>query len=102
MGIDITAEQQVAPLLLSIRKKLLHSSNARLSLVGRVVVANQVLLATMWYITSCWVFSRSCLGQVQRLIRNFLWSEGDGRPARSKVAWQVIILPVSQGGVGNC
>eukprot|EP00250_Pteridium_aquilinum_P015467 c22598_g1_i1 orf=254-919(-) len=62
VGLDLSPEQQIAPLLLSIRKKLLFWSSARLSLAGRVVVTNQVLLATMWYITSCWIFSSSCIG----------------------------------------
>ena len=100
VGLDLSPEQQIAPLLLSIRKKLLFWSSARLSLAGRVVVTNQVLLATMWYITSCWIFSSSCIGQVQRLIRNFLWSGGDGQPARAKVAWAVITLPLAKGGLG--
>ena len=100
VGLDLTAEQQIAPLLLSIRRKLIFWSSARLSLAGRVVVANQVLLATMWYITSCWIFSGSCISQVQRLIRNFLWSGRDGGPARAKVSWSVITLPTSQGGLG--
>ena len=47
VGLDLTAEQQIAPLLLSIRRKLLFWSSASLSLAGRVVVANQVLLATL-------------------------------------------------------
>lgn len=47
VGLDLTAEQQVPPLLLSIKKKLLFWSTVHLSLAGRVVVANQVLLATM-------------------------------------------------------
>ena len=64
VGLELSAEQQIAPLLLSIRRKLVFWSSARLSLAGRVVVANQVLLATMWYITSCWIFSRSCINQV--------------------------------------
>ena len=99
IGLDLLAEQQVAPLLLSIRWKLLFWSSARLSLVGRVVVANQVLLATMWYITSYWMFSRSCIGQIQRrLIQNFLWSGGDGRPARAKVAWSIIVQPPTACG----
>ena len=53
IGLELTAEQQIAPLLLSIRRKLIFWSSARLSLAGRAVVANQVLLATMWYVTSC-------------------------------------------------
>ena len=39
VGLDLIAEQQIAPLLLSIRKKLLFWSTAHLSLAGRVVVA---------------------------------------------------------------
>ena len=53
IGLELTAEQQIAPLLLSIRRKLIFWSSARLSLAGQAVVANQVLLATMWYVTSC-------------------------------------------------
>ena len=41
VGLDLTAEQQIAPLLLSIRRKLLFWSSLRLSLAGRVVVANR-------------------------------------------------------------
>lgn len=48
-------------------------------------------------ILQAWIFSSSCISQVQRLIRNFLWSGGDGRPARAKVFWPVI---TSLGGLG--
>ena len=100
VGLELTAEQQIAPLLLSIRRKLIFWSSARLSLAGREMVANQVLLATMWYVTSCWIFSSSCISQVQRLIRNFLWSVKNRDATRAKVAWPVITLPTSHGGLG--
>ena len=73
VGIELAPEQQIAPLLLCIRRKLLSWSSARLSFAGRIVVVNSVLLATMWYILSCWVFSKPCINQIQRLVRNFLW-----------------------------
>ena len=100
VGLELAPEQQIAPLLLSIRRKILFWSSARLSLAGRVVVANQVLLATMWYITSCWVFSSSCISQIQRLIRNFLWSGREGQPTRAKVAWTMVTRPLAEGGLG--
>ena len=100
IGLELTAEQQIAPLLLSIRRKLIFWSSARLSLAGRALVANQVLLATMWYVTSCWIFSSSCISQIQRLIRNFLWSGKNGDATRAKIAWPVITLPTSHGGLG--
>ena len=40
IGLELTAEQQIAPFLLSIRRKLIFWSSTRLSLAGRVVVAN--------------------------------------------------------------
>ena len=72
IGINLAPEDHIAPLLLTIRKKLLYWNTAKLSLAGRVVVANQVLLASMWYILLAWLCLRSALSQVQRLIRNFL------------------------------
>ncbi len=43
---------------------------------------------------------KSAIGQIQRLIRNFLWSGGDGEFVRAKVAWSTLILPKSKGGLG--
>ena len=100
MGLELTPKKQIAPILLSIKRKLLFWSSAHLSLAGRIVVANQVLLATMWYITSCWIFSSSCISQLQRLILNFLWSGRKGQSARARVAWSVITLPLAQEGLG--
>ena len=100
IGIDLSMENQVAPLLLSLRKKLLLWSSAKLSFAGRIVVANQVLLASTWYVLSCWIFSKSCILKIHRLIRNFLWSGKTEDNARSKVKWDVITLPRSKGGLG--
>ena len=63
------------------------------------MVANQVLLSTMWYVTSCWIFSSSYISQFQRLIRN-LWFGKNGDATRAKVAWPIITLPTSHGGLG--
>ena len=94
IGLEVSPENQVAPLLLTIRKKLIYWSSKKLSLAGRVVIVNRVLLSTIWYILSCWIFSKSSINQIQRLIRNFLWS---GKP---KVAWATIILLKLAGGLG--
>ena len=65
-----------------------------------MVIVNQVLLSSMWYVTSCWIFVKSAIAQIPRLIRNFLWSGGDGGLVRSKVAWATIIKPKERGGLG--
>ena len=52
VGIDLARELHAAPLLLTLRKKLFLWGNAKLSLAGRVIVANHVLLSIVWYIAS--------------------------------------------------
>ena len=54
----------------------------------------------MWYVTSGWIFVKSAIAQIQRLVRNFLWSGGDGRFAQPMVAWSTITQPKERGGLG--
>ncbi len=53
VGVNISPASQIVPLLNCIRRKLLYWSSKRLSWAGRIVVVNQVLLSSMWYVTSC-------------------------------------------------
>ncbi|MCO5558694.1 hypothetical protein L7F22_012280 [Adiantum nelumboides] len=53
-GLDVSPRQQFEPVLASIRRKLCHWASMYLSLAGRALVVNQVLLATAWFTTSCW------------------------------------------------
>ena len=96
---DLPLQKIRAPLLLT-RKKLLLWSSTKLSFIGLIVVANQVLLATTWYVLSCWIFSESCILQIRRLIRNFLCSNKTKCHAWSKVKWDAITLCHSKGGLG--
>ena len=100
VGIDLRPETMLSPLLLSIKRKLIHWDAQQLSFAGRVVVANSVLLASMWFIASVWLFSRSAITKVQSLIRNFLWGGKQASPTIAKVAWNALIQPKSNGGLG--
>jgi hypothetical protein len=37
--------------------------------------------------------------QVSGVIRNFIWG-GKDMPARAKVKWDMLALPITQGGLG--
>ena len=89
-----------ANLLLRLRNKLLYWDTTNLSLPGRVVVANSVLLASMWYVALAWLFSRSIILKLQRLVRNFIWGASLGSRVVAKVAWSVLIRPKREGGPG--
>mgnify|MGYP000562469526 CR=1 FL=1 len=52
VALHVNAYMLVAPLLVKLRRKLLLWDSVNLLFAGRVLVANQVLLATIWYIAS--------------------------------------------------
>jgi hypothetical protein len=59
-------------MMLSLKGKLISWSNNKLSLAGRILVANQVLLASMWYIAASWNPSPRMCAQVRGVVRNFI------------------------------
>ena len=100
IGFNIPPETMIAPVIHSIRQKLIHWSSKKLSLAGRIIVANQVLLATAWYSLSCWTISKESIHQIQRLVRNYIWSGKENHIARAKMAWPILTAPKSRGGLG--
>ena len=83
-----------------IRKKLRVWASVKLSLAGRVVVVNHILLATMWHLVACWVLDKTCIKNIKAMVRGFLWSGRDHERASAKVAWSCLIKAKNQGGLG--
>lgn len=72
-----------------------------LSLADRALVVNQVLLATAWYIASCWMLHPTVMSHLKRLKHNFLSTGYDGtRDTRAQVHWSTVIFPNEEGGLG--
>jgi len=86
-------------MLLALKGKLINWSSNKLSLAGRILVANQVLLASIWYLAACWNPNPKMSSQVKGLIRNFIWG-GKEAPTCAKVRWDTLALLTSQGGLG--
>jgi len=85
--------------MFALKSKLINWSHNNLSLVGRILVANQVLLASIWYLAACWNPNSRMCAQVRGVIRNFIWS-GKDVPTLAKVKWDTLVLLTSQGGLG--
>ncbi len=62
-------------------------------------MANQVLLASMWYMAAAWNPNPTMCSQIRGIVRNFIWS-GKASNARAKVKWETLTLPSTQGGLG--
>ncbi len=99
MGFHLPPEVNFGKLRLALKNKLINWSNNRLSLAGRILVANQVLLASMWYIAASWNPSHGMCSHIRGIVRNFIWG-GRDTPTRAKVKWSTLVRPIAQGGLG--
>ncbi len=99
VGFHLPPEANFDKMLSVLKGKLINWSTCRLSLAGRILVANQVLLASMWYMAAAWNPNPRMCSQVRGVVRNFIWSE-KATNARAKVKWETLVLPTSQGGLG--
>ncbi len=79
VGFHLPTEANFNKMLSALKEKLICWSHNNLSLAGRVLVANQVLLASTWYLAACWNPNPSMCSQVRGVIRNFIWG-GKPRP----------------------
>jgi hypothetical protein len=99
VGFHLPPEANFDSMMLALKSKLIIWSNNALSLAGRILVANQVLLASIWYLAACWNPDPKMSSQVRGLIRNFIWG-GKEAPTRAKVKWETLALPIAHGGLG--
>ena len=100
IGFNISPDMMVELVIHSIQQKLIHWSLKKLSLTGRIIVANQVLLAMVWYNLSCWTISKESIHKIQRLVHNYIWSGKEDHAARAKVVWPVATSCKSRGELG--
>ena len=67
-----------------IKKKLEYWSGMKLTLVGTIVICNQVLLSTLWFFITVWGGSNKILKKIRGAIRNCMWS-GKEQLTRTRV-----------------
>jgi hypothetical protein len=86
-------------MMFALKGKLINWSQNNLSLAGKILVANQVLLASMWYLATCWNPNPRMCCHVRGVVKNFIWGSKDA-PAHAKIKWDTLALPTTQGGLG--
>ena len=64
VGVETPKNQQLEQVKDKIKKKLRLWASVKLSLAGRVVMVNHILLATMRHLVSCWVLDKTCIKNI--------------------------------------
>ena len=98
-GMDIPQKEKDAKMLSQIRKHIQRWSGNKLSLAGRIMVSNQVVLSSIWYLASCSDLSGKSFKLARAAVRNYMWSGKRDARARARVKWSTTVLPIVHGGV---
>jgi hypothetical protein len=99
IGFHLPIEANFNKMLSALKGKLICWSHSNLSLAGRVLVTNQVLLASTWYLAACWNPNPSMCSQVRGVVKNFIWG-GKAALTWAKVKWDTLTLLVAEVGLG--
>ncbi|XP_022030846.1 uncharacterized protein LOC110931776 [Helianthus annuus] len=81
-------------------KKIDHWMNKTLSFAGRLQLIKSVISAMHIYWASVFMLPARIIGDIEKRMRNFLWSGGLNKVSHPKVAWKNVFLPKTEGGLG--
>ena len=98
-GLRIPQQEKDSKMLSQLRKHLFKWSNQNLSLAGRIMIANQVVLSSIWYLASCTDLSSKALKLARALVRNYIWSGRRDSSPRARVRWDTTVLPIVHIGI---
>lgn len=91
---SISPQQMEALVQRKLNSGIQKYKGKNLSLAARIVVANSLILNTLWYLLTLWAGEPSFLRKIQRQIDAFVW---DGRP---RVDYMTITQGKAKGGLG--
>lgn len=98
-GLHIPQKEKDGRMLQQIRRHLSKWSTYPLSLAGRIMVSNQVILSSIWYLASCTDLTGKALKTARATVRNYIWLGKRESCARAKVKWDTAVLPIVRGGI---
>jgi hypothetical protein len=61
--------------MLILKGKMIAWAKCNVSFAGRIMVANQVLFSSMWYLAACWNPNLRMCNQIRGVVQNFIWGE---------------------------
>lgn len=83
----------LAPLLNQVQQHLEHWQAQLLSFWGRLILIKAVLAALPSYLLRCTVIPVSVLGEIERKMRNFLWSPSASSQGLYLLSWDQVCQP---------
>ncbi|GJW62588.1 reverse transcriptase domain, reverse transcriptase zinc-binding domain protein [Tanacetum coccineum] len=89
-----------AELIERIKARVRDWKNKFLSFMGRTQLIRSVLSFMHVYWASVIILPVNLMHELEQVMRGFLWCQGDMKRGKAKVAWDVVCLPMKEGGLG--
>lgn len=83
-----------------VKNRLGDWRNKSLSSAGRLQLVISVLSSMHVFWSSVFILPISISKEIEKLLRGFLWCQGDLKHGKAKVSWKCICLPKEEGGLG--
>ncbi|GKC07718.1 hypothetical protein Tco_0999328 [Tanacetum coccineum] len=87
-------------LIEKVKNRISDWKNKSLSAAGRLQLVQSVLASMHVYWASVFILPTQIMLDIEKLMRGFLWNQGNTCRGKSKVAWEVVCLPRKEGGLG--
>jgi hypothetical protein len=84
IGLWLPIEANFEKLMFALKRKMIAWGNCNLFFIGKILVTNQVLLSSMWYLAACWNPNPRMCNRIRGVVRNFTWG-GKASNTRAKV-----------------
>ncbi|GJX56334.1 probable L-cysteine desulfhydrase, chloroplastic [Tanacetum coccineum] len=83
-----------------VKSKVGDWKNKFLSYAGRVQLIAYVLSSMHIYWALVFLFPKTTVKDIERVLKGFLWNQGDVVRGKAKIAWKTICKPKMKGGLG--
>ncbi|KAA3460126.1 reverse transcriptase [Gossypium australe] len=83
-----------------VRSKLQNWDARKLSLAGRITLAQSVLLTIPSYFMQSLVIPKGVCDEIERITRQFIWGGSIGKSKPALIGWESICQPKTSGGLG--
>ncbi|PWA73992.1 reverse transcriptase zinc-binding domain-containing protein [Artemisia annua] len=88
------------PLIEKVRSRVQDWRNRVLSYAGRLQLIASVLSSMQVYWASVFILPKTVIKEINKLLKGFLWCQGELTKGKVKISWDNICKPKDQGGLG--